>query len=273
MNLKSSISFVIAIFSLALLAETAIGKGFSAGIAPSKFELVAKPGKVLRDTLTIMNASETDAGFSLRTTDWDINETQGLEYFEDELVEGSCRPWVKLERKVITIRAQAQKRYRFEVHVPEDAEPGLCKFAILVEPANSATASVGNDGQIRFPVVGRYAVIVYVTIGDAKAKADYSGLGSGEMGGLRLPTLKIQNTGLTYDRVFGRINAVDANGRKHLLIASAFPILPGHSEEILLVPDEAENGSVAKIDMKYPLQLKGKFEFGGEKYSLEETFE
>lgn len=273
MNLKSSINPGLIAVMLTMLSGTAVAQGFSAGIAPSKFELAAKPGDVIRDTVLIMNAGNKSAGFSLRTSDWDITDNQGLEYSEDDLTEGSCRPWVRLERRDLTIRPSGQKRYRFEIHVPEDAPVGLCKFALLIEPAAPAVATLSGDQPISFPVLGRYAVIVYVTIGDAKANIEYEGLGRGEMSGLSLPALKLHNSGNTYDRVFGRISATDAAGERFVLIPSTFPVLPDHSEEILLVPEAAENGQAAEVAMQYPLQLKGTFEIGGQQFSVEEQFQ
>ena len=272
MNLKLSTSLGVITVALAAMPCMAAAQGFSAGIAPSKFELQAKPGDVIRDTVLIMNAGDKSAGYSLRTADWNITATQGLEYIEDELAPGSCRPWVKLERRDLTIRPSGQKRYRFEIHIPDDAPAGLCKFALLVEPAAPAMASTGGDQPIRFPVLGRYAVIVYVTIGDAKADVEFTGLGRGEMGGLSLPTLKLHNNGNTFDRVYGRITATDALGERFVLVASTFPLLPNHSEEILLVPEAAENGQAANIVMQFPLQLKGTFEIGGQRFSVDEPF-
>ena len=273
MNLKlSTLSRVFAL-ALAICAQPATGQGFSAGIAPSKFELRAKPGAVIRDTVLIMNASDKSAGYSLRTADWFVTDTQGLEYIEDRLADGSCRPWVKLERRTLNIAPGNQKRYRFEIHVPEDATAGLCKFALLIEPADTAMASTGGDQPIRFPVVGRYAVIVYVAVGDAQARVEYTGLGRGEMRGDPLPTLRLRNTGTTYDRVFGRITATDANGERHVLIPSNFPVLPNRSEEILLIPEASDDRQANQVSMKFPLQLKGSFEIGGQRFTVDERFD
>ena len=172
MNLKSYISVAFIAVGVVASTGTVLAQGFGAGIAPSKFELRAKPGTVIRDTLLIMNASDKPAGYAFRTVDWKINDPQGLNFIEDRLAEGSCRPWVKLERKIINIGPGGQKRYRFEIHVPEDAATGLCKFAVLIEPAEAVTAMLGGDQKIKFPVVGRYAVIVYVTVGDARADVE-----------------------------------------------------------------------------------------------------
>ena len=276
MKLKFSISHTAALLVVLVFSLTAseiAAAAFSAGIAPSRFELRGRPGQVIRDTVVVMNAGQQPAGYRFHTADWTFGDDGGLEYIEDRLAEGSCRPWVRLERKEIQIAARGQKRYRFEIHIPEDAAPGLCKLAIMIEPAETASAAVGSDGQIRFPVVGRYAVIVYVTIGDAQPDIQFEGLGRHMMGELTLPTLLLRNVGNTHGRTFGRITATDADGQRHVLIASDFPILPGREEEIMLIPDDMENGRVDHIRMRYPLQVEGRFEVGGQRFTVEQQFD
>jgi len=251
-----------------LSGSPASSAGFGAGVSPTKFELRAKPGATLRDTLTILNASEEPARYSLRTADWEINDQQGVEYFEEELLEGSCRPWIKLERRLVQIMGGGQKRYRFEVHVPKDAPAGLCKFAILIEPGETAMASIGENGEITFPVVGRYAVTVYVTIGDAKPDIEFLGLGERQMGTLRMPTLQFRNNGNTLDRAFGQVTATDAAGTRHTLVASTFPVLPGRTENISLDLENNPNQTDIVV-LEFPLNLKGRIQIGGETFKIE----
>jgi len=246
----------------------AVAANFGAGISPTKFELRATPGATLRDTVTILNANEDTAEYALRTADWSLNDMQGVEYLEDALAENSCRPWVKLERSTLRIPPGVQKRYRFEVHVPEDAPVGLCKFAILIAPAEAEMAGVGANREIRFPVVGRYAVTVYVTVGDARPEIEYLGLGEKRVGKLRLPTLELRNTGNTYDRTFGQATATDAAGKRHRLVASSFPVLPGRTESILLALEQ-ETSPKEPASIEYPLTLKGRFEIGGRTIRLD----
>lgn len=267
MKSKSLVKF-IACIGLTAASGNAMAAGFGAGIAPSKFELNAKPGAVLRDTVTILNANDDTADYALRTADWRLNDTQGVEYFEEELLDNSCRPWVRLERRTLRIPAGGQKRYRFEVHVPEDAPSGLCKFAILIEPGEPEMAGVGDNQEIRFPVVGRYAITVYVTVGDAKPDIEYLGLGEQRVGALRLPALRLRNTGDTYDRAFGQVTATDAAGNRHRLVASSFPVLPGRTESILLALEQDPGRSGLQIE--YPLKLRGKIDIGGRTIRIDE---
>jgi len=273
LSLKIFLNLKIFLLSFFLLSPVSVfAAGFSAGISPPKFELKAKPGEVIRDTITILNATGKAAGYKFRTADWNINDKQGVDFIEDKLAENSCRPWVRLERKFIKIRAGSQKKYRFEIHTPEDAQIGLCKFAILVEPDEKTIAGTGEDQAIKFPVVGRYAVIVYLTIGKAKADIEYFGLGERQVNNLLLPTLKFHNKGDTYGRAFGDVTATDANGKRHVLVISSFPVLPGRTEEILLSPDQSQTPG-QKVEFSYPLQLKGKIEMGGKTFKIDESFQ
>lgn len=252
------------------LCPHAMAGSFGAGISPSKFELRAKPGQVLRDTITVLNPGEDASDYQFRTADWRLDDSRNVKFFEDELLEDSCRPWVRLERKTVRIRASGQKNYRFEVHVPENALPGLCRFAILIEPGETVTTRVGIDGEINIPIIGRYAVITYVTIGEAQANIDYLGIGQRTVNGQRLPTLKFRNRGNTYDRAFGEVTAFNSDGRRVPLIASTFPVLPGRTEEILLSPASPAPG-VGAERLAYPVRLKGQIEIGGGTVSIEEA--
>ena len=273
MNWKSYSNRAALFYAAILISTNVFGQGFGAGISPSKFELRAKPGTVLRDTITIVNPGSEPADYKFSTVDWEMNDSQGPEFFEDQLLDNSCRPWVRLERAVVHIRPAAQKKYRFEIHVPEDAEPGLCKFALLIQPAEPAMASIGEgDQQISFPVVGRYAAMVYITIGGARAEIDFLGIGEQIKGDQRLPTLLLSNSGNTLDRTFGQITATDADGKRYILIPQDFPILPGRTEAILLSPEQARNREIVETVFNYPLQLKGKFEIGGQSFKVDEVF-
>jgi hypothetical protein len=254
-----------------LLGSPALAAGFAAGISPSKFELRASAGEVVRDTVTIMNPGNEPADYQLRTADWQLTDASGIEFIEDTLIEGSCRQWVRLERRTIQVLAGEQRRYRFEVHVPEDAAPGLCRFAILIEPAVPVRAQLGDSG-VSFPVVARFAVITYVTIGDAEPKIEYLGLGTTLVREQAFPTLELRNVGNTYDRAFGQVTAIDSENQRIMLMPSDFPVLPGRTESILLSP-ETRPDRPTEFRFSYPLTLEGRIEIGGETIRIEEIFE
>jgi hypothetical protein len=270
--MKSKLCLSLVLLPL-LVARPAFGQGFAAGISPSRFELDAEAGSVLRDTVTIMNPAERDAGYRIRTADWQLDDRSGVQYLEDTLAEGSCRPWVRLERETISIRAGANMNYRFEVHVPPDAASGLCRFAIIIEPAEAYTAQLG-DGGLSVPIVGRYAVITYVTIGDAAAVIENLGLTKTNSNGLELPAIMLSNTGTAHDRAAGQVTAVDASGARFSLIPSDFPVLPGRTETLALMPEtDAQGRSPLSLEhqLQFPVTLRGRIDIAGESIGIDAT--
>src|SRR5262245_65971047 len=98
--MRSSFSLSACLLLVAAASPSgAWSAGFAAGLSPSKFELRAKPGEVVRDTVTILNPGNAPADYLLRTADWGLNDASGIEFVEDAFADGSCRPWVRLERK------------------------------------------------------------------------------------------------------------------------------------------------------------------------------
>lgn len=257
------------------IAIDVLAQGFAAGITPSRFELEAEPGALIRETVTIVNPGTADAEYLFRTVDWQLDEASGVQYVEDTLAEGSCRPWVRLERRNVTIRAGASRNYRFEVQVPADAAPGLCRFAIMIEPSEAYTARIG-DGEVSLPIVGRYAVISYVTIGDAAAVIENLGLSRIDSSGLQLPAITVRNTGTAHDRASGQITAVDATDTRYSLVPSSFPVLPGRTETLAFLPETDTAGQsplTLERQLQYPVRLNGRIEIGGQSIEIDATVE
>jgi hypothetical protein len=267
MNSKSSPS----VWPTACLCAALATASYGAGVSPSKFELRAQPGEVLRDTVRILNPGEQAEEFALKTADWRLNDNGGVQFVEDVLLEDSCRPWVRLERRTVSIQAGAEKNYRFEVHVPADAAPGLCRFAIIIEPTEPHVARIGEGG-ISVPMVARFAVVTYVTIGDAAADVAVVDVGTRQFEGQRLPTVTLQNLGNTYDRAFGDLIATDFRGQRTRLVPSEFPVLPGRSEVIQLRLDMSAEQAEA-YTLMYPLRLSGRIEIGGKVLEIDEVLE
>jgi hypothetical protein len=241
---------------------------FSATVSPPRFELHGKPGKVIRDIVEIDNAGDTPALFALRTADWDLTESGGLTIFPPELQPNSCRPWVRIERRALRLQAQSGKRFRFEIHVPEDAPDGECRVAILVE-AGDESGILARAKNISFPIDGRIAIIIYVAIGDATPKLSVQSIKLQEVNGRLTPVTVLENSGNAHGRPSGFLEGRDASG-KHVDFAIAqTPILPGRTRETAIWEVIAEGSEATKLSP--PLQLKGSIEWLGGKQEIDVT--
>lgn len=237
---------------------------FAAMVSPPRFELTAKPGQTQRQVIEITNGDLQAANYRVRTADWTLDPAGGVK-LDDALAKDSCRPWVAIERRDITVGAGARFRYRFEVAVPPAAS-GECRFALVLE-GGASTVKAGDN--VSIPVSAQIAVIVYVTIGDAAPELSIERTAVVEREGQRMPVMYVRNTGKAHGRFDGFLDGTDANGKRIDFQPSGLPILPGEVREIpLVVVSEAD----PRPSLAFPLTIRGSLEWSGKTTSFDARF-
>jgi hypothetical protein len=250
---------------------------FSALVSPPRIETQAKPGQTIRQIIEITHAANTPGKYKLYTNDWQLNSAGGVEFFED-LQSGSCRPWVALERREITLGAQGKSRYRFEVTPPADAPDGECRFVIMIE---GETQDVKSQ-DINLPIAGRIGVIVYVAVGNAAPKLEVLGASSVPTAtttqAANHPAIEVRNSGGATGRLSGFLSGTDASGKKFDFSPEGNPILPGTVRRIALVASvpsgvaAADSAAAAAVRVQYPITIQGQLEWGRERVKFEQRF-
>jgi hypothetical protein len=252
---------------LAVVAAGVQAQGFSASVSPPRVELQAQPGQTVRQVLDIQQASVQPGRFRLYTNDWTYGADNAVS-FANELAPGSCRPWVALERRELTVPGNGRHRFRLEVTVPADAPAGECRFAVMVEGLDTYTAQAGA---ISLPVTGRIGVIFYVAVGDAKAHLSVAAQRVPASVNAAPPlALEVRNSGNATGRLDGVISGTDAAGQRLDFAPANGPILPGQTRAIALTA-LAEPGKPAPT-WRLPLTLRGTLEAGAQRLPVELTF-
>ncbi len=249
----------------AFTASHARAEGFAALVSPPRFEIGGKPGATVRQVVEITNRSGSASRYRVHTADFVLAADYGVT-FHDELVPGSCRPWVAIERPVMELPAGGTMRYRFEVQVPANASAGECRFALMIEGDEPSLASAGA---VQLPIVGRIAVIVYVTVGDAAPQIEVFGPEVVTHNGQRVPALRVHNAGNAHTRMSGFLSGKDATGTKYDFTPSDLPILPGEVREVLLTPSTPGNPSPT---LTFPVSVQGTLEWANQSTPLDERF-
>jgi hypothetical protein len=240
------------------LPPPAAAQSFAAVVSPPRFELDMKPGSQRREVVEITHTDPVPGTYRVRTADFTLTEDARVEV-SDALTPGSCRPWVAIERRELTIAGGGRYRYRFEIRAPADAPAGECRFALLIEGGDQSVKSGGLD----IPVTARIAVIVYARIGDAQPELEVVQARTGTTDARRVPALLVKNTGIAHGRLAGFVSGEDASGRRFDFAPSTLPILPGESREIVLVP----SAPVDRVpELRFPVTLKGRLEWGEGKF-------
>lgn len=233
---------------------------FEVAISPSRFEISGKSAGRIGQSLNIFNVGTTMTEVSVRTLDWSYSDTGNITY-HDELLPGSCRSWVTLERKALRVAPQAKAAFRFQVDVPADAPRGECRFMLAVEgvePAYQAQLQ-GGGASLSLPVSGRIAVAVYVSVNGAEPKLEINALGVKNINGKSTPVITVTNTGDAHGRLDGGLESVDAKGLTFDLIPESTPIMPGQTRTLPLQARAVEGQKPPEATL--PIQASGQLDW------------
>ncbi len=259
--LAGSLALSDAALAQAARQRPAGGGDFAASAMPPRFELRAERGQLVREVVTLGNESSFAATYAVRTADWDLSEAGGP-LFYDELRPGSCRPWVRIERREVRLAPRDVRRYRFEVHVPPEAAEGECRFALMIEQPEDAAAAAAAAGDIRLPIQARLGIVVYLRIGAARPKLELTALRADTVNARRIPVAVFRNAGNAHGRPAGVLEAVDADRRTLEFNVAPAPILPGRTRTIPIWP-LADLQTDRLPEFRFPLSLKGRIEWEG----------
>ena len=250
---------------LVLLPALASAQGFAAFISPPRFEVRATAGQPLRQVLEIQHVGRTPGNYRVYTNDWTL-EGDNQVIFSNELAPDSCRPWVAIERRELTLQPGARYRYRFEITPPPGTPPRECRFAIMVEGLEAAQV----EGAVSFPVGGRIGVIVYAAIGEVEPALSITGTETARVNGQPTAVVRVRNDGSSTGRLEGFLDATDASGQRAEMSPADLPILPGETRRIGLAA-VAVDGKTAPT-LRFPLKVKGQLESGKAKLPLDASF-
>ncbi len=250
---------------LGLASLEARADGFAALVSPPRFEVGGKSGDTVRQVIEITNRSATPSKFRIHTADFVLGSDYGVT-FHDELLPGSCRPWVAIERPQVTLPGGGTIRYRFEVQVPKDAPAGECRFAIMIE---GDEPSMTKAGALELPIVGRIGVIVYVKVGDAAPQLEVFGPEVVNLNGKMVPAIKVHNSGNAHTRMAGFLSGRDATGKKYDFTPSDLPILPGDVRYVFLNPTTNTDQNPT---LSFPVSVQGTLEWADQSTPLDERF-
>ena len=265
--LRRNLLTAVGLLALLGLTTTTAAADFAVAVSPPRFELQMKPGERTRQILEITNSAAGASSFKVKTADWTL-AADGSVVFEDALRAGSCRPWVTLERRELTVQSGRPYRFRFEVSPPPDAPAAECRFALLLE-GEDQTAKTGS---LAIPYNARLGVIVYVGIGNVAPKIEIIGAAVQTVNGRPTAVLKVTNTGTAHGRLSGFLSGTDAANTVLEFAPTPSPIMPGESREIPLTASRPGDPDTP-VTARFPLTVRGNLESGSDQsQAMEQRF-
>ncbi|MEJ8854884.1 hypothetical protein WKW79_09915 [Variovorax robiniae] len=241
-------------WGLGLACPAALAQ-FALAVSPPRFEIRAEPGKPTRQVIELSQVDARPGTYRVRTADWVLRPDASVD-FSDDLAQGSCRPWVAIERREVVVSPGRPHRFRIEVTPPLDTPPSECRLAVLIEGKEQAAGPGMPIG-----LAGRIGVIVYVAVGQVQPALAIVGSAVQQINGQRMPVLKVRNDGSAHGRLAGFLGGTDASGTALEFTAASAPILPGETRDIALTATRAGNAD-AQVQVRFPVTVRGTLEWG-----------
>jgi fimbrial chaperone protein len=261
------LSTLLLVFCGCLTVES---HAFSAYVSPARHELIAKPGQTISNVIEIGNDDIKPVTYRIYSADWTLDATGGAQFSDAAPTADSCRQWLRLERRQLKLAGRSVRKFRFEMHVPSNVQPTLCRLAIMIEDDAEAAADV-KFSNVELPVSGRLGVIIYVSVGDINPNLQIVQITAESYQSRIVPVMLTRNTGTAHGRFEGALEGRDAMGRTFDFSVATLPVLPGETRRIPIWANDDSSGKPAVFT--YPITLVGRIEWQGGKQEINTRIE
>lgn len=237
-------------FPVTLSAQSTAGlNGFS--VSPPSFNVNAKAGDVILNTIKIENISNNTINIAAKTQSFVAYGNEGQILLTDEESVYSINSWLTFDTPNISISPGQTALFNFTLKVPENAQPGSHFGSIVF---NTSTDQVDLNGA---KIVQEVGTILLVRLpGDVTEAAEVGSFQSNK-GQYTDPKVKldtlIKNTGSVIVTPSGKITISDILGNQVQVIdVAARNILPGNERVFDQEFDFDKVGFfTAKLDLTY----------------------
>jgi len=226
----------IAIFaSITLFFSFSNGHGgFSLGISPVRWEAAGKPGKTLRKVVVLTGGAGAIQKVKVGVGDWTLSEDGAPIFGKSGTMPESAASWIRYHPAELNVYPRQRKIVRLSIRIPDATPSGCYRVALFFEPPQSDEE--GRKGATSVFLRGRLALLIYVTVGDARPEGEILDTAWRVIikGRKPVPALKVHNRGNAHLRMNGIFAARTLSGKKFEGIIPALPILPGQTRWIPL---------------------------------------
>lgn len=218
---------ILAVFIFSPLAVVNAEDSRSFSISPPNFELSAKPGDIISNTLKIENLSDTALNFSVRTQNFKAYGDEGQVSLTEETSSYSINEWISYKAETFTIAPKKNYLLDFTINIPNNAEPGSHFGALVVSTSDPSTTSGSGTS-----VVQEIGALILIRLpGDVNENATLLNFNPSQQV-FTEPKIKftstVENIGDVHFKITPYINIYDVFGNKvQSYETTAKNVLPG----------------------------------------------
>lgn len=159
--IKENIIFLVLVVAGMFSGQAVFAQGVSVGLSPLSFELTGNPGDVIENYLTVGNPSkENMVLITMLTEDFAPAGEEGKVIVKPAETETySLASWVKCEPEEFDLEPGGQKKIKFTIVIPKNAEPGGHYGTVI-----AAAKAVSGPEATGATIVPRVGTLVLLTV-------------------------------------------------------------------------------------------------------------
>ena len=208
----------------------------SISISPIRVEHLVSQGEKGTDIISVTNDGTASTRLKVSIEDWALTRGGNPMFMKVESNPYSCAGWIRINPVDFRIDPGQTKDVRYTIAVPEGAEDGGFRAAILFETVPDVTP---GEKVKRVYLKGRIATILYEVVGKPVPQGHANSLKAiTKKEGMDF-ILALQNTGKIHFRTKGSITVKDSNGDKAFEVQLPdVPVLPESEREVKVSYDK-----------------------------------
>jgi hypothetical protein len=168
--------------ALVIVLASMFAVGAHAGdvaMMPTRVEISLKPGQDFTTVVNVMHIADNEEDesplrVSMKTEDWFQDSWGRIEYASSKPGPESARPWVVFSPGEQQIPPGQTASVRVSVIVPDNAEPGEYRAALIAQPRTSYEPTAA--GERRLDLQLRLASMIYVVVEPCKPGVHFQNL-------------------------------------------------------------------------------------------------
>lgn len=254
LNRFNWVIFVITIFTLIFPTAARAQQQSGIAISPPSFEINAKAGDTIKNTIKVENLSKTSYKIKVSARNFTAYGDGGQVSITEEQNSFSIDTWISFDKQSFTIPASSTSLFTFTIKIPKSAEPGSHYGAVVFSSDNTQTA--GETGAALQQEIG--SLILIKIPGNIYEKADLVSFGPTDAV-FKDPKIKlnalISNAGNVHIKPYGFITIKNILGMKVKTIeVRGRNILPGSKR---IFDEEFAFGSIGYYTAELTLLYSG----------------
>jgi P pilus assembly chaperone PapD len=234
--MKQILAFIPLIIFLIISSSSSMSTEVSISVSPIRVEHFVRQGEKGTDMILVTNDGTAPTRLRVSVADFTLTKDGSPQFMNPGETPQSCAQWIRVNPVDFRINPGQTREVRYTITVPQDAEDGGYRAAIIFETVPDVPP---GEKMKRVFLRGRIVTIIYEVVGKPVPQGHATALRVEKKQESTDFILSLQNTGKVHYRTKGKVIVKDEHGKRTFEIEIPdVPVLPGLEREVRISYDK-----------------------------------